>query len=107
MFFKKKTAAPALPSIRIRSGEKVIYEGLLKDIPIKEKVLIEKSIYFFDDREPCFIHRDAVRVRLTEERTRSSLVKLPENPGGFCLPTRIFWILPPASFSESAYLSRK
>ena len=47
MFFKKKTAAPALPSVRIRSGEKVIYEGLLKDIPIKEKVLIEKSIYFF------------------------------------------------------------
>ena len=55
MFFKKKTAAPALPSVRIRSGEKVIYEGLLKDIPIKEKVLIEKSIYFFDDPEPCFI----------------------------------------------------
>lgn len=59
MFFKKKAAAPALPSVRIRSGKKVIYEGLLKDIPIKEKVLIEKSIYFFDDPEPCFIHRDA------------------------------------------------
>ena len=40
MFFKKKAAAPALPSVCIRSGEKVIYEGLLKDIPIKEEVLI-------------------------------------------------------------------
>ena len=105
MFFKKKTAAPSLPSVRIRSGEKVIYEGLLKDIPIKEKVLIEKSIYFFDDpvlftgmRSACASPRNC---------TRSSLVKLPENPGGFCLPTRIFRILPPASFSESTYLSRK
>lgn len=107
MFFKKKTAAPALPSVRIRSGEKVIYEGLLKDIPIKEKMLIEKVSTFLTTRNPVLFIRDAVRVRLTEERTRSSLVKLPENPGGFCLPTRIFRILPPASFSESTYLSRK
>lgn len=47
MFFKKKAAAPALPSVRIRSGKKVIYEGLLKDIPIKEKVLIGKKYLLF------------------------------------------------------------
>ena len=85
MFFKKKTAAPALPSVRIRSGEKVIYEGLLK-------------VLFTGMRSACASPRNC---------TRSSLVKLPENPGGFCLPTRIFRILPPASFSESTYLSRK
>lgn len=107
MFFKKKTAAPALPSVRIRSGEKVIYEGLLKDIPIKEKVLIEKSIYFFDDRNPVLFTGMRSACASPRNCTRSSLVKLPENPGGFCLPTRIFRILPPASFSESAYLSRK
>ena len=85
MFFKKKTAAPALPSVRIRSGEKVIYEGLLKDIPIKEKVLIEKSIYFFDDPEPCFIHRDAVRVRLTDELHKELLGETSGKPGGLLL----------------------
>lgn len=37
MFFRKKSAAPALPSVRILSGDKIVYEGLLKDIPIKEK----------------------------------------------------------------------
>lgn len=65
MLFKKKS--PALPSVLIRSGDSILYQGLLKEIPIKESVIIEKSIFFFDDPEPCFIHRDAVRVRLTEE----------------------------------------
>ena len=81
MFFRKKSAAPALPSVRILSGEQIVYEGLLKDIPIKEEVLIEKSIYFFDDPEPCFIHRDAVRVRLTEELHQELLRETSENPG--------------------------
>ena len=81
MFFRKKSAAPALPSVRILAGDHVVYEGLLKDIPIKETVLIEKSIYFFDDPEPCFIHRDAVRVRLTEELHQELLRENNANPG--------------------------
>ena len=85
MFFRKKSAAPALPSVRILSGEQVIYEGLLKDIPIRENILIEKSIYFFDDPEPCFIHRDAVRVRLTEELHQELLRENTGNPGPLLL----------------------
>ena len=81
MFFIKKSAAPALPSVRILAGDHVVYEGLLKDIPIKETVLIEKSIYFFDDPEPCFIHRDAVRVRLTEELHQELLRENNAKPG--------------------------
>ena len=76
MFFRKKSAAPALPSVRILAGNHVVYEGLLKDIPIKETVLIEKSIYFFDD-----IHRDAVRVRLTEELHQELLLENNAKPG--------------------------
>ena len=67
MVFREKSADPALLSVRILAGDHVVYEGRLKDMPFKETVLVEKSIYFFDDPEPCFIHRDAVRVRLTEE----------------------------------------
>ena len=85
MFFRKKSAAPALPSVRILSGEQMVYEGLLKDIPIKEEVLIEKSIYFFDDPEPCFIHRDAVRVRLTEELHQELLKETSGKPGPLLL----------------------
>lgn len=81
MFFRKKSAAPALPSVRILAGDNVVYEGLLKDLPIKETVLIEKSISFFDDPEPCFIHRNAVRVRLTEELHQELLCENNPNPG--------------------------
>lgn len=81
MFFRKKSAAPALPSVRILAGDNVMYEGLLKDIPIKETMLIEKSISFFDDPEPCFIHRNAVRVRLTEELHQELLRENNPNPG--------------------------
>lgn len=87
MLFKKKSAAPQLPSVCIRHGAHVLYEGLLKDIPIREDVLIQKSILFFDDPEPCFIHRGAVRVRLTEELHRELLQKTPSDctPGPLML----------------------
>lgn len=66
MFKKKKSEAP-LPSVIISGNSGVLYQGLLKDIPLKDSVIIEKSIYFFSDPEPCYIHRGAVRVRLTHE----------------------------------------
>lgn len=81
MFFKKKSSAPALPSVRIFSQQEILYEGLLKDIPIREDILIEKSIHFFNDPEPCFIHRNAVRVRLTEELHQELLSRSDQLPG--------------------------
>ncbi|NCC44978.1 MAG: hypothetical protein EOM18_15685 [Clostridia bacterium] len=69
MLFHHKKSAP-LPHIQIFFQDNCLYQGLLKDIPIKDSVIIEKSILFFDDPEPCNIHRTAVRVRLTEELQR-------------------------------------
>ena len=37
------------------------------EIPIKEEVIIERSKMFFNDPEPCYIHRGAVCMRLNEE----------------------------------------
>ncbi|MEG2375023.1 MAG: hypothetical protein RSB43_11560, partial [Niameybacter sp.] len=37
------------------------------EIPIKEAIIIEKSIQFFNDPEPCYIHRGAVYMRINEE----------------------------------------
>lgn len=65
MFFKKKKAF--LPTLCLYAGEEVLYNGLLKDLPLREEIIIEKSIQFFDDPEPCHIHRNAVSLRLTEE----------------------------------------
>ena len=68
MLFKKKQAV--IPQVCIRTNNAVLYEGPLKDIPIKEDIIIEKSIFYFDDPEPCYIHRNAVKVRLSEELYR-------------------------------------
>lgn len=79
MFFNHKSASP-LPSIRLFYNNTCIYEGLLKDIPIKDSVIIEKSIRFFNDPEPCDIHRTAVRLRITEEL----FIKLKETEQSEC-----------------------
>lgn len=64
MLFKPKKPLPAL---KLYAADQLIYEGLLKDLPIKESVILEKSAAFFNDPEPCHIHRSAVRTRLTAE----------------------------------------
>ena len=85
MLFKKKSPAPPLPSVCVRSENNVLYEGLLKELPLKETVIIEKSIYFFNDPDPCFIHRGAVQVRLTEELHQELLSRSDETPGPLLL----------------------
>lgn len=39
----------------------------VRDLPLKEDVVIAKSIEFFCDAEPCYIHRGAVMTRLYAE----------------------------------------
>ena len=64
MFFRHKQT---LPELKLYYGNKIIYQGYLKDVPLKESVILAKSVEFFDDPEPCHIHRSAVRTRLTAE----------------------------------------
>ena len=53
--------------ITVKLNEDILYDGLFDDLPIAEDVMIAKSIEFFDDKEPCSIHRGAVQVRLVAE----------------------------------------
>lgn len=54
--------------VRLIDGEgAVILECSCDHLPIKEKVILEKSVEFFNDPEPCFIHRSAVTARLLSE----------------------------------------
>ena len=64
MLFQKKKSLPSL--LLMKDGE-TLYDGLLKDVPLKEEIILKKSVEFFDDPEPCHIHRSAVRVRLISE----------------------------------------
>lgn len=79
MFFNHKSSSPHR-SIQLFYKSACIYQGLLKDIPLKESVIIEKSNLFFNDPEPCEIHRTAVRLRITEELS----IKLIETEQSEC-----------------------
>lgn len=46
---------------------KVLYKGPLNAFPIPERIIIEKSIKYFDDPRPCHIHRSAVLNRIYSE----------------------------------------
>ena len=45
----------------------IILERKLTSLPILEKVIISKSVEFYNDWEPCMIHRSAVIKRLYME----------------------------------------
>ena len=81
MFFKNKKSESRLPAVSVYGPEGILYEGLLKDIPLKDSVIIQKSIHFFNDPEPCYIHRGAVRVRLTHELHEELLTVGSPDPG--------------------------
>ncbi len=49
------------------NNNELLFNGDLHSIPIKESVIISKSIEFFNDHNPCYIHRGAVTVRLLSE----------------------------------------
>lgn len=71
MFLFKNHAKKTVKHISVYEGERIAYDGKWEELPFAEKIIIEYSIRFFDDPTPCFIHRDAVRVRLLAELEES------------------------------------
>lgn len=63
MFLKRKKKR----YLKVTLDKAVLYDGLWDNLPITEEVIIEKSIEFFNDPEPCAIHRGAVQIRLLAE----------------------------------------
>lgn len=49
--------------IKIKKALKLLYEGEVSDLPLKDEKVISGSIEFFGDPEPCMIHRSAVMSR--------------------------------------------
>ena len=65
---KKKTQSGAINrTINIYGGGSPVFSGRVSDLPINEKILLSKSVEFFSDPEPCYIHRSAVQARLYAE----------------------------------------
>ncbi len=87
MLFKKKEKKTGYtpPRLTLYSGAEQVYDGLLINIPLKESVVLEKSVEFFDDPEPCHIHRRVVRTRLTDEIQAELEAAPDERPGPLLL----------------------
>lgn len=48
----------------VGKGEETILDKRLMSVPLREEAIINKSIEFYNDSEPCMIHRSAVMKRL-------------------------------------------
>lgn len=105
MFPKKKKSKRYLT---ITTASNILYEGLFHSLPFPESVIIEKSIQFFDDPQPCFIHQSAVRSRLLLE-LEEELDSQPEKDGQInCLLNTLpllssYTKYPPAAFVSACY----
>lgn len=64
---KKPRAKPMVQCARITGAQGVLFEGAITALDIPEALTIELSIEFFDDPEPCQIHRSAVARRVFME----------------------------------------
>ena len=53
--------------LTVKLDNSILYDGLWDNLPLTEEIIIAKSIEFFDDKEPCEIHRSAVQLRLLAE----------------------------------------
>ncbi len=66
----------------IKKFDTVLYSGNILNIPIKEKVIIEKSIALFGDEDPCVIHISFIAKELVSDllklfkETNSSSLKI-------------------------------
>lgn len=65
ILFKKNKIKPKYQFFDINNN--MIFEGELEDIELKEEIIIQKSIEFFSDANPCYIHKSAVMSRLYAE----------------------------------------
>jgi hypothetical protein len=64
----KKVAKTKRITITVyRDGKIICPPGDITALRLKEEAVIAKSIEFYNDPEPCFIHRGAVCNRLYEE----------------------------------------
>ena len=63
----KKSSLSHSKNIAVLLGDDILYSGSLMDLPLKDEWIVKKSIEFFNDPAPCYIHRGAVTVRLLNE----------------------------------------
>lgn len=64
MLFRQKKK---IVRLTVFCEDHILYQGPVSEVPLRESKVLEVSTRFFNDPNPCYIHRGAVRVRLTAE----------------------------------------
>jgi hypothetical protein len=72
--FKRAKKGSNKRGVEVWLNEELLYSGELVDLPLKDEWILKKSIEFFDDHAPCYLHRSAVTVRLLDELWESTSV---------------------------------
>lgn len=57
----------------------ILFEGLPVNLPFPEEVIHQKCLQYFNDPEPCYIHRSAVIMRMAAE-IQQALETAPLSP---------------------------
>lgn len=86
MFGKKKKRAKTRIRVLSDSGE-VLFSADAAEFKPPEKVILELSVEFFSDPEPCEIHRSAVCLRAVSELQEA--LKINETAEIASLPERL------------------
>lgn len=48
----------------IDDEDNIVYNGKLTGMPLREELILEKCIEYFNDKSPCYIHKSATMKRL-------------------------------------------
>jgi len=64
---RRQVGIGSMPVTLTDRDGRILYEGRVYGIPIREVVILLKSEEFFNDPDPCYKHRGAVYVRLWTE----------------------------------------
>jgi hypothetical protein len=64
MIFKSRKSEKRLS---LYSDNQLVFQGSMSQLPLRENIILEKSVQFFDDPDPCLYHRNAVLIRLLSE----------------------------------------
>lgn len=64
LFKKKSTSKEAHHWYFLSSKGKTLLLDTTFNLPLKEDIILRKCLDFFDDPDPCYIHRGAVIARL-------------------------------------------
>lgn len=77
MFKRKKSSIKC--SVKLLDRQRnILFQDFLENLVLSEEAMIQKSIEFFQDPAPCYLHKGAVAIRLLSE-IECRMKEFPQN----------------------------